>query len=207
MDPKLSSGGENKATNQGLFGQRPQSCQLLGAKIMSQARQVAGAPVSTGNASGSAEPCASFPGQVLATAPRRQRTVGIRATFGRGGCRTRLSLIGKQLVRGGPEVRFHEGSTRVPPGFHEVLRGLRGGASTKRSSACCWRYYLSCFFLLGFGPSNGATAVLWCSLKTQNSGSPPKKMLPRLPYIIQVLSGLTNSGCFPNSCSKKGYPR
>ena len=41
------------------------------------------------------------------------------------------------VVRGGPEVRFHEGSTRVPPGFHqgstrvpigfrEVLRGLRG---------------------------------------------------------------------------------
>ena len=23
------------------------------------------------------------------------------------------------VVRGGPEVRFHEGSTRVPPGFHE----------------------------------------------------------------------------------------
>ena len=31
------------------------------------------------------------------------------------------------VVRGGPEVRFHEGSTRVPRGFHEVLRGLRGG--------------------------------------------------------------------------------
>ena len=43
--------------------------------------------------------------------------------------------IGSGVVRGGPEVRFHEGSTRVPPGFHEVLRGLRGGASTKKSTA------------------------------------------------------------------------
>ena len=27
------------------------------------------------------------------------------------------------MVRGGPEVSFHEGSTRVPPGFHQVLGG------------------------------------------------------------------------------------
>ena len=27
--------------------------------------------------------------------------------------------IGSGVVRGGPEVRFHEGSTRVPPKFHE----------------------------------------------------------------------------------------
>ena len=32
--------------------------------------------------------------------------------------------IGSGVVRGG---RFHQGSTRVPPRFHEVLRGLRGG--------------------------------------------------------------------------------
>ena len=50
--------------------------------------------------------------------------------------------IGSRVVRGGPVVRFHQGSTRVPPGFHEgstrvheVLRGLRGGASTKKSTA------------------------------------------------------------------------
>ena len=79
------------------------------------------------------------------------------------------------MVRGGPEVRFHEGSTknprglhqgstrvppgfhqgstRVPPGFHEgstrVPRGLhevlRGGASTKESTACC-------SMLLGISP-------------------------------------------------------
>ena len=66
--------------------------------------------------------------------------------------------IGSGVVRGSSEVRFHEGSTRVPPGFHqgftrvprgfhEVLRGLRGGASTKKSTACCWGYHLSLFFL------------------------------------------------------------
>ena len=39
--------------------------------------------------------------------------------------------IGSGVVRGGPEVRFHEGSTRVPPGFHQgtrfcgVVRALR----------------------------------------------------------------------------------
>ena len=50
--------------------------------------------------------------------------------------------IGSGVVRGDPEVRFHEGprgSTRV----HEVLRGLRGGASTKKSTACCWGYHVS----------------------------------------------------------------
>ena len=47
--------------------------------------------------------------------------------------------IGCGVVRGGPEVRFHEDSTRIPPGFHQgstrvplgfhkVLRGLRGSA-------------------------------------------------------------------------------
>ena len=51
--------------------------------------------------------------------------------------------IGSGVVRGDPEVRFHESSTRVPPGFHprgflEVLRGMRGGASTKAITACCW---------------------------------------------------------------------
>ena len=40
--------------------------------------------------------------------------------------------IGSGVVRGGPEARFHEGCTRLAPGFHEVLRGLRGGASTKK---------------------------------------------------------------------------
>ena len=25
------------------------------------------------------------------------------------------------------------------PGFHEILRGLRDGASTKKNTACCWQ--------------------------------------------------------------------
>ena len=40
----------------------------------------------------------------------------------------------------------HQGSTKVLPGFHEVLRGLRGDASTKKRTACCWGYHLSLFF-------------------------------------------------------------
>ena len=35
--------------------------------------------------------------------------------------------IGFGVVRGGPEVRFHERSTRVPPEFQQGLRGGRGG--------------------------------------------------------------------------------
>ena len=41
--------------------------------------------------------------------------------------------IGSGVVGGGPEVRFHEGSSRVPRGFHEVLRGLREGRALKRA--------------------------------------------------------------------------
>ena len=72
--------------------------------------------------------------------------------------------IGSGVVRGGPEVRFHEGSTRVPPGFHqgssrvppgfhegsarfcECCGVVRGGARTKKSTACCWGCHLSLFF-------------------------------------------------------------
>ena len=43
--------------------------------------------------------------------------------------------IGAGVVWGGPEVRFHEGSTRV-------LRGLRGSASTQTTTARCWGYHL-----------------------------------------------------------------
>ena len=55
--------------------------------------------------------------------------------------------IGSGVVWGGPEVRFQEGSTSVPPAFHKVLRWLRGGASTKKSTACCWGYHLSLCFV------------------------------------------------------------
>ena len=37
--------------------------------------------------------------------------------------------IGSGVVRGSPEVRFHKGSTRVPPGFHQgSTRVPRGSA-------------------------------------------------------------------------------
>ena len=49
--------------------------------------------------------------------------------------------IGSGVVRGGPEVRFHQGSARVP-------RGLRGGASTEKSTAFCWGSHLSLFYFL-----------------------------------------------------------
>ena len=54
-----------------------------------------------------------------------------------------LSLDRLAVVRGGPEVRFHEGCTRVQRGFNEVLQGLWGAASTKKSTACCWGAYFS----------------------------------------------------------------
>ena len=43
-------------------------------------------------------------------------------------------MIGSGEVRGGPEVRFYEGSTRVPPGFHQgSTRVPRGSA---RAAGC-----------------------------------------------------------------------
>ena len=39
--------------------------------------------------------------------PPTAESFGVSAQIGSGG------------GRGGPEVRFHEGSTRVPPGFHD----------------------------------------------------------------------------------------
>ena len=65
-----------------------------------------------------------------------------------------LAQIGFGVVRGDPEVRFHHGSTRVPPRFHTRVRGFhevrRGGPNTKKSTACCWGSYLS-LFIWGWG--------------------------------------------------------
>ena len=57
-----------------------------------------------------------------------------------------LKALGSQPTR--VPRGFHQGSTRVPRGFHEVLRGLRSGASTEKSTACCWGYHLNLFFML-----------------------------------------------------------
>ena len=54
-----------------------------------------------------------------------------------------LKALGSQP---GPEVRFHRGFSRVPR--------LRGGASTKKSTACCWGYHLSLYiYIYILGPS------------------------------------------------------
>ena len=45
-----------------------------------------------------------------------------------------VSAQGSGVVRGGPEVRFHEGSTRS------------GWCEHKKSTACCWGYHLSYLF-------------------------------------------------------------
>ena len=54
--------------------------------------------------------------------------------------------IGSGVVRGGPEVRIHESSTRVSPQFHEVLQGGVVRA-VEKGTACCWGYHLSLFGL------------------------------------------------------------
>ena len=80
------------------------------------------------------------------------------------------------MVRGGPDVRFHEDSTRVPPGFHQgstrvprgfhkVMRGLRGGASTKKSTACRWGYHLGLFFWVG---GSGWANLMLCHLASSS---------------------------------------
>ena len=70
--------------------------------------------------------------------------------------------IGSGVVRGGPEVRFQEGSTRVPPWFHEgstrFCEGCAGWCEHKKSTAC-WGYYFS------------RTLKIWCF----SFWFPPKK--------------------------------
>ena len=56
--------------------------------------------------------------------------------------------IGSGVVRGGHEVRFHQGSTRVPRGFHEGSTRFCEGCGVVR---CCWGYHLSLFFFTHHG--------------------------------------------------------
>ena len=106
--------------------------------------------------------------------------------------------IGSGVVRGGPEVRFHEGSTKVSQGFHKgstgfhgVLRGLRGGASTKKSTACSRGYHLSLFFEVvsplspGRNPLN-AQKWLWLK-KTVPEWNPKWKHGPK-PALCPAVS-------------------
>ena len=75
--------------------------------------------------------------------------------------------IGSGVVRSGPEARFHEGSTRVPPGFHQdstrfcegcgVVRALRrvrhavGDITWAFFWTCIYVYITSTPWLVGLG--------------------------------------------------------
>ena len=109
--------------------------------------------------------------------------------------------VGSGVVRGGPEARFHEGSTKVPPGFHQgstrvqqgfcegstrVQRGFcegsakfckgcgvagwRGGASTKKSTACYCGCHLSLFCSL---PPTWIWLYRWLWLKNMETKMAP----------------------------------
>ena len=117
------------------------------------------------------------------------------------------------MVRGSPEVRFHQGSTRVPPGFHQgctrvppgflqgftrVPRGLQGGASTKKSTASCWGYHLS-FCLIswdGKAEQEGLQVFWWLGVL----GGADRKGCP---------VGGVGGGVFPGFCLKEPsrYPQ
>ena len=94
--------------------------------------------------------------------------------------------IGSGVVRGGPEVRFHEGSTRV-----EVLRGLRGCASTEKSTACCWGYYH-----LSLRQAKRSTTILGPLKETH-----PRLFIPIRQWvtIVPPMSGQTTSGKYNSS--------
>ena len=53
--------------------------------------------------------------------------------------------VTQEFYKGSTRVRLHKGSTRVTPGFHQVPRGLWGGASTTNKSTACWGYHQSLF--------------------------------------------------------------
>ena len=71
---------------------------------------------------------------------------------------------------------FYQGSTRVPRGFHEVLRGLRGGASTKRGLHAVGGYHLSLFFFCP-GSTTSSQQVL---------GSPPASLKRSTVHMAHV---------------------
>ena len=55
--------------------------------------------------------------------------------------------LGCGVARGGPEVRFNEGYTRAPPGFHEGSTRFGEGCGVVRArKRCCWGCHLSLFF-------------------------------------------------------------
>ena len=79
----------------------------------------------------------------------KQLSPGVKTTITTTGFR--ITKIAKAFSWGSKPPGFHQSSTRVPPGFYEILRGLRGGASTQKSTAGCWGYHLSLFFFFFWG--------------------------------------------------------
>ena len=124
--------------------------------------------------------------------PRQLKALGFSAQIGSG------------VVRGGPEVRFHEGSMRVLSGFHEVLRGLRGGASTKTSTACCWSYHLSLIVLL-FGGFFATASINSVSVSHQSEPS-IRTSAPRSPLPLPPLPSARACGVVRQEVAKSAEP-
>ena len=105
--------------------------------------------------------------------------------------------VGSAVVWGGPEVRFHEGSTRVPPGFHEgsmrfcegcgVVRALKSAPLLLGISpelTFFFRVFENEGVYLGAspfrsapffgGPPNKIVVSCWFSLDNTKSGVPSK---------------------------------
>ena len=103
------------------------------------------------------------------------------------------------MVRGGPEVRF-----RVRPGFQG------SAASTKKSTACCWGYHLSFFFLgvmsmrvfFFWGGESAAGRLLWGGLRREQGANMRGK------HMCQAMSSGARGypprvhGASPNSSAK-----
>ena len=120
-----------------------------------------------------------------------------------------------EVLLPGVSSETDQGSTRVPPGFHEVLRG---GASTKKSTACCWGYHLSFFFFRSTARSKSEQArvsgiclsrnlsQLFCITRTLPQGrpAPPRSLSGLRPQSFQLLGKKTHTGqssirCLPGA--------
>ena len=88
---------------------------------------------------------------------------------------------------------FHQGFTR----FHEVLRGLRGGASTKTSTACCWGYHLRLFCFLGLDPVKMVILLLVSFKKRYSQKKTPRNFLAEIRTPAKKL-------CLPSKWKQRG---
>ena len=89
----------------------------------------------------------TFLGKALRLFSPTAESFGVSAQIGSGPRRPR-GKVPPGFHQGSTRVPpgFHQGSTRVPPGvppgvpprFHEGSARAVGGASTRKSTACCW---------------------------------------------------------------------